>query len=168
MFKYVFLCFLLSAVSACTTTGLRSADSVKSKKIVFDVKEKDRGRIVRESFEPIGHDFYDVSRSIENPPSHWEGIGHFGFLFFKEKEICQCSPYNTSISPDGRYLLFANQSEGGALEVFDSINSSSKSLSDIYLGYPVDAEWNAGGTSVLVTLDNYEAAKTTRTFMLEN
>ena len=57
MFKYVLLCFLLSAVSACTTTGL-----------------------------------------------------------------------------DGRYLLFSNQSEGGALEVFDSINSSSKALSDIYLG----------------------------------
>ena len=57
MFKYVLLCFLLSAVSACTTTGL-----------------------------------------------------------------------------DGRYLLFSNQSQGGALEVFDSINSSSKALSDIYLG----------------------------------
>lgn len=168
MIKRIFSCFLLSTLAACATAELKQSNSTTTEKIAFDVKERDRGRIVDESFEPIGHDFYDVSRSIENPPSHWEGIGHFGFIFFKQREVCQCSTFDTSLSPDGRYLLFANQSKGGVLEVFDSNSLSTNALSDIYVGYPVSAQWSSDGTSVLVTLDKYESLKTSRTFMLEN
>lgn len=168
IFKRMFSCFLLSTLAACTTVSSEQSNSTTAEKIAFDVKERDRGRIVDESFEPIGHDFYDVSRSIENSPSHWEGIGHFGYIFYKQREICRCSPYNTSISPDGQYLLFANQSKGGALEVFDSDSLSTNALSNNYVGYPVSAEWSSDGASVLVTLDKYDSLKTSRTFMLEN
>ena len=165
MFKYIFRCFLLFAISACSTTDPIHSD--KSEKIIFDVKEKDIGRIIRESSNPLENDFYDVSRSIENPPSHWEGIGHFGFIFYRQKEICKCSPYNTSMSPDGRYLLYSNTSKDGILEVFDSHNLTSKALSEIYIGYPINAEWSADGTHVLVHLDKYESVKTSRTFRLK-
>lgn len=43
------------------------------------------GTILSETKRDLGQGYFDVKRSQVNPPGHWEGIGHFGFVFYREQ-----------------------------------------------------------------------------------
>ena len=61
-------------------------------------------QVVSETSRDLGFGFREVHREEKMPPTFWEGVGYFGFLYYKDHELCQCSSY--SIAPSGRYALF--------------------------------------------------------------
>jgi len=105
----------------------KSLEGRKAGDVVFEAK---RGR---------KQGYVEIFRSIVNPSTHWEGVGHFSFVYFKKFEICQCSLKEVVISPRGRYLVFV--ARDGTLSVFDSKSSRVERLSEGYIGYPISIEW---------------------------
>ena len=53
-------------------------------------------RVLSEASKELGSGFREVTRSVENPPGSFEGVGHFRFLYFREQELGQ---HGTSPSP---------------------------------------------------------------------
>lgn len=125
-------------LSGCVvgSNGPQSLEGRKAGDVVFEAK---RGR---------KQGYVEIFRSIVNPPTHWEGVGHFSFVYFKKFEICQCSLNEVVISPKGRYLVFV--ASGGQLSVFDSQLSRINNLSEAYIGYPISVEWKFSSTPLVV------------------
>lgn len=107
------------------------------------------GTVLQQSSEKLGNGFYDVSKSIVNPSGHWEGVGHFRYIYHNKTEICQCSPYDTVRAPDGTYIVFYSNKRN-RLEMFNTRAKEYIILSDEYIGYPQSAEWDlAAGTAII-------------------
>lgn len=111
------------------------------------------GAILSEESRPIVRDFREVRRSQVNPPGHFEGIGHFVFVYYKDEKLCQCRPREVAISPDGDLAIFTEASSG-KLMLFRATSRTRKELTSEFVGYPTDASW--GTARVIVTLENYE------------
>lgn len=111
----------------------------------------------RLSLNPLGGDlgngFYDVSKSVVNSAGHWEGVGHFRYLYYGKTEVCRCSAYNASISPDGNYVVYHSHKEK-QLVIYNTRSKETLALSEDYIGYPKSAEWNIAGKSAIVFLSN--------------
>jgi hypothetical protein len=73
------------------------------------------GQVLAEKKEDLGFGFSLIHRSIVNPPSHWEGVGHFSFVYFEKRQLCQCGRSEFSISPSGRYALLQDGPSGKLL-----------------------------------------------------
>ncbi len=54
-------------------------------------------------------------REIVNSLEHWEGVGHFSFIYFYERQLCQCSHGDFSISPSKRYAVLQDGPTGKML-----------------------------------------------------
>lgn len=113
------------------------------------------GTIVAEYSRALGHGFREVARSQVNPPGHFEGIGHFVFIYFENEELCQCGKGEIVISPDGSYAIFSDVN-GGLLTLFRTRSRSRKELTKVFLGYPKSATWDLSTERVVVTLERYE------------
>ena len=101
----------------------------------------------------LGNGFYDVSKSVVNSSDHWEGIGHFGYVYYRNSEICQCSPYSTVISPEGKYFVYYSNRRD-RLELFDTKTKETSVLQEGYKGYPKSADWILDEKTAVVILSN--------------
>jgi hypothetical protein len=64
-------------------------------------------QVLSERTQDLGYGFRLVARSQANPPGHWEGIGHFSFLYYRDSQLCQCGHIDFSIAPSGDYAIYA-------------------------------------------------------------
>jgi hypothetical protein len=99
------------------------------------------GQVLSEKSTDLGKGYREVARSQVNPPEHWEGVGHFVFVYFKEQRLCQCSANDISLSPNGRFAVFVNE-QNGRLTLFNAATSTTSSLTDQYVGTPHSADWD--------------------------
>jgi len=107
------------------------------------------GDVLSERSTEIAHGYRQVARSQVNPSGHWEGVGHFVFVYFKDKRLCQCSADEIAIAPNGRYVVFVNEMSG-RLILFDAATSKQKPLTDDYVGTPYAGEWDLPGKRAVV------------------
>jgi hypothetical protein len=98
-------------------------------------------QVLNESSRNIGSGFREVSRSQVNPPGHWEGIGHFSFIYFGNKQLCQCNESEFYLSPSKKYAIFIND-KTGALTLFTRQNEKMRALTQKYVGQPARVEWD--------------------------
>jgi hypothetical protein len=145
-FGWFFLCSLsaslLPAVDA-SGAGLSSQETVA----------KAPGTILSETQRDLGNGYLEVRRSQVNSPGHWEGIGHFGFVYFKEEKLCQCGPAEIKVSPNGELAVYVDE-KSGALTLFRADSRSKQLLSERYIGHPVAADWQLADRRVVLTLEN--------------
>jgi hypothetical protein len=87
------------------------------------------GQVLHESSRSLGHGFREVTRSVRNPPGHWEGIGHFGYIYYKETLLDQCSSSDFFISPKGQYAIY-NNSSTGVVTLFETKTRTTKALTN--------------------------------------
>jgi len=141
---YIILAVLMTA---CQTNTPKNID------VDFDQWDSQKpGTVVAQSIrEDLGNGFYDVSKSVINHSDHWEGVGHFGYLYFHRTEICKCSVDLTSISPNGVYVVYHSLT-AKRLVIYNTRSKETLELSDKYIGYPKSAEWNIAGKSAIVFL----------------
>ena len=141
---YIILAVLMTA---CQTSAPKNID------VDFDQWDSQKpGTVVAQSIrQDLGNGFYDVSKSVINHSDHWEGVGHFGYLYFHKTEICRCSAYNTSISPDGNYVVYFSHTKK-KLVIYNTQSKETLELSDEYIGYPKSTEWNLEGKSAIISL----------------
>jgi hypothetical protein len=111
------------------------------------------GTVLSESKRDLGNGYLEIRRSQVNPPAHWEGIGHFTFIYFGERKLCQCDVDEVQISPKGKFALFVPQS--GQLTLFNAATKSGKRLTKRYEGMPIAADWQLSQRRVAVTLEKY-------------
>ena len=141
--------FIVSGIillSACQTSGPKNID------VPFDDWDAAKsGTVVSQSSEALKDGFYDVSKSTINPAGHWEGVGHFGYIYFGKTEICQCSSFDTVISPDGKYIVY-HSNKNKRLELYNTHTETISALSEKYVGYPRSAKWNFKTLSVVIFL----------------
>jgi len=141
---YILIAIILSA---CQTSGPRTIDRTGD-----DLSTAKPGTIVVQSIrQDLGNGFYNVSKSVINHPDHWEGIGHFGYLYFHKTEVCKCSVYNTSISPDGTYVVYFSH-KTKKLVIYNTRSKDILVLSDKYIGYPKSTVWDLQNKSAVVLL----------------
>lgn len=107
------------------------------------------GQIISENEETLGGGFKLVNRAIANPPEHWEGVGHFSFLYFHDRNLCQCGPGDFSISPSKRYAIFKDGSTGN-LFLFDAQIAYAEKITQEYIGIPQTYTWNESKGSIIV------------------
>jgi hypothetical protein len=115
------------------------------------------GTILSESSRSMGHGYREVNRSVVNPPGGFEGIGHFGFVFYGDHKLCQCDYSDVAISPDGKVAIFVEES--GRLVLFRAATRSQKQLSKDYAGIPKAAAWDISGQRVTLTLEKRVGAR---------
>lgn len=133
-------------LSACQTSGPKNID------VSFDDWGAAKpGTVVSQSSVTLKDGFYDVTKSRVNPAGHWEGVGHFGFIYFGKTEICQCSSFDTVISPDGKYIIY-HSNKNKRLELFNTRTKNISALSEKYIGYPRSARWDFTRSSVTINL----------------
>src|SRR5882762_4513495 len=99
------------------------------------------GQVLTEKSSDIGNGYRQVSRSQVNPADHWESVGHFVFVYFKDRRMCQCSADEVSFAPDGRFAVFVDETNG-QLMLFNAATSVMNSLSDKYIGDLYAGEWD--------------------------
>ena len=99
------------------------------------------GTVIHQSVRELENGFYDVSKSVVNASHHWEGIGHFGYVYFGKTEICQCSEGETAISPDGHYIVYYSNKKN-KLKLYNTRSKQISILSEKYIGYPNSADWD--------------------------
>lgn len=116
------------------------------------------GTIVSEHTKNMGLGYREVSRSIVNRSNHWEGIGHFSFVYYKDMELCQCSNYEVLISPDGLHAVFV-EPNSGKLILFRVRTGARIVLSRKYIGHPKSATWEKG--RVVITVEKSRSNSTT-------
>ncbi len=130
--------FILAALmlSACQTSGPKNID------VPIDSWDTAKpGTVVSQSSRKLENGFYHVSKSVINSSEHWEGIGHFGYVYYKKVEICQCVDGQTVRSPNGKYIVYYSNKKN-LLELFNTYSKEITLLSDKYIGYPQTAEWD--------------------------
>jgi hypothetical protein len=115
------------------------------------------GEVLSEDVQHLPGGFHIVHRTIVNPPGHWEGTGHFSFLYFHKKKLCVCSGGEFSISPSKRYVMYQD-GPTGKLSIFNSLTGRVTDIRKKYLGRPKEFAWNEKQGLVVVTfhqgLDN--------------
>ena len=82
--------------------------------LLIGCNESSDGRNYGKSKE-LGHGFINRSYTVENPPEHWEAIGHFSSTFYKGKELGMLDGFR--ISPSEKYAIYS-KSEEGRLYIF--------------------------------------------------
>ena len=108
-----------------------------------------------ENSRDIGHGFREVARSQVNPPGHFEALGHFVFVYFKDEKLCKCGQSDVAISPNGAYAIFTDVSSG-RLMLFTSASGTRKELTEAFVGYPKTASWDLAAKRAVVTLEEYD------------
>jgi len=147
--------FIIPAIllSACQTAGPKNIDLWEE-----DLSSFAPGTVIHQSSRELDHGFYDVSKSIVNSAGHWEGIGHFGYVYHGKTKICQCSDGQTVISPNGKYIVYySNQND--ALELYAVDSKKVKVLQDEYMGYPDTAEWSLETNTAIIYLSDSNRPK---------
>jgi hypothetical protein len=99
------------------------------------------GQVLAEKKEDLGFGFNLIRRSIVNPPNHWEGVGHFSFIYFGKRQLCQCGHSDFSISPSGRYAL-VQDGPSGKLLLFDTLSVRISEVTKQYVGSPQSFAWD--------------------------
>ena len=110
---------------------------------------KPTGHVLSERSESLGHGFKLARRAVCNDPEFWEAIGHFHFLFFKDRELGQVG--QRSISPSGRYALFESV---GKLLLFDVKDRLVRDVTDGEFSLPKFIKWDE--KREIVTVSYYE------------
>ncbi len=108
------------------------------------------GQVLSESTESLGAELRLVHREIVNPPEHWEGVGHFSFIYFHERQLCQCGHGDFSISPSKRYAVLQDGPTGKLLLV----NTKTEGITEVtqgYIGSPQTFSWDEAKDLVVVT-----------------
>ncbi|MBC3767468.1 hypothetical protein [Neptunicella marina] len=78
--------------------------------------------VLSEKSKDVGYGFREVSQHVKMPKEHWEGIGHFNFLYFKDVLISQTSDY--LISTDGTFVIFTNGPTGSVQVYYPSLRKT--------------------------------------------
>lgn len=107
--------------------------------------------VLAQSVNDLGGGFFNVTKSIVNSADHWEGIGHFGYIYFGKIEICRCSAFETVFSPDGKYIVYHSE-KNDRLELFSTQSKTISPISEKYIGRPSHAEWYKDNNSALLYL----------------
>ena len=144
--KKFYSCIILS-LTACQTNVPETINRGK-----YAISEAAPGTVIHQSVRDLENGFYDVSKSVVNASDHWEGIGHFGYVYFGKIEICQCSEGQTAISPGGHYIVYYSNKKD-KLEIYNTQSKQISILSEKYIGYPNRADWNlkAGTANVYLS-----------------
>ena len=132
-----------------------------------DPLSKPAGTVLSEAKRDLGNGYLEIRRSEVNPPDHWEGVGHFTFVYFGNEKLCQCDGGEVQISPHGKLALFV--ARDGKLTLFSAGTKSAKWLTEQYEGRPISAEWQLSRGRVEVTLEKYvdgRSKKSKLTFQL--
>jgi hypothetical protein len=109
--------------------------------------------VLSESSQSLSHGFREVTRSKVNQAGHWEGIGHFSYVYYKDEKLCQCGRSEVSISTTGSHAIFVDTSTG-KLILFQAGTRVRTELSKKYIGHPKSATWEGG--RVKVTVERYD------------
>lgn len=143
-FRPMFVTFYLIVSVDCLATGVSAPEAP-----VPDLQPP--GTIVSESWKDLKFGFREVARSRVNPPSIFEGIGHFSFVYFRDEELCQCHNSEIAISADGAYAVFTDVTNG-KLKLFEASSRKRTDLSSTFIGYPDSASWNITKRQAVVKL----------------
>ena len=113
------------------------------------------GQVLSESRKSLGKGYREVQRSIVNPPGHWEGVGHFSFVYFRDVRVCQCSSDEVVISPDGQFAAYAARGTG-ALMLFHAPTRRATLLAADAVGSPRAAAWDLRAGTVEIMLRRWD------------
>jgi hypothetical protein len=116
------------------------------------------GQVLHESSRELGHGFREITRSVKNPPGHWEGIGHFAYIYYKETLLDQCSGSDFFISPQGLYAIY-NNSSTGVITLFVTRTRTSTALTKSFTGLIDKVEWHESDKSATVYFESSEPGK---------
>lgn len=110
------------------------------------------GQVLSESIQDLSAGFGLVHREIVNPAAHWEGVGHFSFVYFHDKRLCQCGHGDFSISPSKQYAVL-HDGPTGKLLLFNTLTERITEVTKEYVGSPNAFTWNEEKGAVVVTFD---------------
>ena len=112
-------------------------------------------QVLSETNKDLGHGFHYVVRSMETPPGVFEGIGHFGFLLYKDIELGQSSTY--SIAPSGHYALV--QDGHGDIILFTTSNRQQRVVHKFAHSRAEQFGWNEQQNEAKVLFQDKSLAK---------
>ena len=118
---------------------------------ITPIRHRKPGDILSEQVRILRGDFYVVERSIVNEPGLWEGVGHFGFLYFRGEMLCTCNHGQFSISPSNRYAIF-HDGPSGKLQLFDTVTGLTTFVKKNGVENPSSFDWKEAEGLVVVEL----------------
>jgi len=90
------------------------------------------------SEKELGDGFIKRSFSVNMPPEHWEGIGHFSAVFYKGIELGQIDML--SISPNKNYASYVKSTDG-KLYIFDLMSQKENQVIQDSYCFPYESLW---------------------------
>ena len=112
------------------------------------------GQILSERKVSRGNGFHELYTEVVNPEGHWEGVGHFAYVYFKDELLCQCTFSDLIFSPDQKFALYIGD-KNGELSLLNVSTSLISQLSKKYIGHPYEAEWNLTQNRVTAYLEKW-------------
>lgn len=117
-------------------------------------------QVLSERSRDLGHGFRWVQRSERMPPGHWEGIGHFSFLYYRDRRLCQCGLIDFSIAPSGGYAIHADTRSGGVMLFKRATETSTAVSRPGTIGTIEKVEWSeSSGTAKVSFYQNIPGHK---------
>ena len=112
--------------------------------------------VLSERSKEVGSGFREVMREETNPPGHWEGVGHFAFLYYKDMQLSRTTIY--SIAPSGRFALYQDGPTGD-LVLFEVVSKTKKTVLPFPGSLARAFGWAEKDNSVAVTLESGKVVK---------
>ena len=109
-----------------------------------------------ESSRALGHGFW-LAVVAENVEGGFEATGHFGYCYYKDRNLGRCD--RMSPSPSGRLSVY-QEAASGHIYLFDVRTSKSTSLTSTFPGLMRSASWQEAETKVAVQVGTEEAERT--------
>ncbi len=114
------------------------------------------GQVLSEKSTDLGKGYREVARSQVNPPEHWEGVGHFTFVYYQDLKLCQCGKSEFFISPSGNHALFINE-RPGSVTLFTAQSKMTKTVTPGFVALISKVEWNEFNGEALVVFQRRAA-----------
>jgi hypothetical protein len=110
--------------------------------------------------QDLGFGFHRDVIAMQNPPGFFESVGHFEFLFYRQRKLCQLD--ECAVAPSGKAVVYQDGPSGN-LFLFRPADGKPVPLTRKFPGLVDQFEWHEGeGFISAVVADSKEKRRTIR------
>ena len=117
-------------------------------------------RLGVERSRDLGHGFHRDVIAQQNPPGFFESVGHFEYLFYRDRKLCQLS-FDCAVAPSGTAIVYQD-GPSGLIFLFRPAEGRPVQLTQKFFGIIDQYDWHESEGFIHVVADKDKPSKKER------